>query len=639
MALGLESGRRMEVAQKSVSPPSEVRLTQARQAEAQDFLERGFALAHFIFPERPTAIAILVGALNKLKARLSRERKRAYWRDKFLKRQITRITRDDEDTLQWLIYFESDSHEKAQEGRGQASELDFVIRYVKTLVRLSTGMSSFYVNTAIHRLLYRYTTAEAQKIYEMVTDSYREADEYRRAKRLLMLNLESRFRGRIQSVTTDRGEARYELSEDQERWRDLVMSCLEWFTPWSTHDKCPLTDGSGSHPSRLRELFSGNCEGSGNQDKIEINRCHAFIDPLCSGYIVKTLGLEQHSSRLGVPRFYMDPDQNLRPPSSRLPDTPLTARERQAIADALAAEEARRRKVVARELRFVVDGVEHARLYPEYSQELRFQPSLGGQLLEVWTEDDQGPLLLATHMIPSPGSVHHSESAFTLPLMGGRSVAVRALNEPDGEASSCTISVSIDGTETRRRPVASCVQEWLAHVPALPAYAAMLALLLAVILLWTGLRQKLANERVHENELRTELARERETRASSQPPPTPITGPSAYRLTPDDLITRGSDEIQEHAITVPPIPTLINLELPVPNAQGQYDATIKLLDSRKIILAEDELSPIVEGSETIIVVSVPSTLLGPTQDYRVELKDTISRGVRTFTFYTMPAQR
>jgi hypothetical protein len=638
MALALESSHRTEVAQKSVSPLSDPRLTQVRQGEAQDFLERGFALAHFIFPERPTAIAILVGALNKLKARLSRERKRTYWRDKFLKRQITRITRDDEDTLQWLIYFESDSHEKAQERRGQASEQDFVIRYVKTLVRLSTGMSSFYVNIAIHRLLYRYTTSEAQKIYEMVTDSYREADEYRRAKRLLMLNLESRFQGRIQSVTTDRGEARYELAENQERWRDLVMSCLELFKPWSTQNKCPLKDGSGIFPSRLRELFSGNCEGSGNQDKIEIKRCHAFIDPLCSGYIVQALGLEQHSSRLGVPRFDMAQDQNGRLPSLRIPDTPLTAQERQAIADALAAEEARRRKVVARELRLVVDGVEHARWYPEHSRELRFHAPLGCQLLEVWTADEQGPLLLATHIIPIPDSAHPVESRFALPLMGGRSVSICALHAPDGETSPCTISVSIDGTEVPRRPVASRVQAWLARAPALPAYAGMLALLLAVIFLWTGLRQKLATEQLRENDLRTELARDREARASSQQPPRPITGPSAYRLTPDDLITRGSDEIQEHAITVPPISIVITLELPVSKAQGQYHAVLKPLDGRKIILAEDELSPIVQGSEKMIVVSVPSTLLAPSQYYRVDLQGTISRDVRTFTFYTTPAQ-
>src|SRR5215475_13545198 len=170
-----------QVAQRDNTRAATIDFSLVARSSTTDWLERGFALAHFLVPERATALQTLTGAQNKLKAKTNQERKRTYWRDKFLKRQITRITRDDEDTLQWLIYFESDVHEKAQEALGQASDQDMVIRYVKALVRLSTGMSSFYVNIAIHRLLYRYSTSETQKIYEFVADSYHGADEYRRA--------------------------------------------------------------------------------------------------------------------------------------------------------------------------------------------------------------------------------------------------------------------------------------------------------------------------------------------------------------------------------------------------------------------------------------------------------------------------
>jgi hypothetical protein len=636
--MALEETRyKTEVSHKVTSRLSDLFPTQTLQAGDLEFWDRGFALAHFLFPDRTTATAIFIGALNKLKVRSHQERKRAYWRDKFLKRQISRITRNDEDTLQWLIYFHSDFYEKAQEHLGRASEQDIVVRYLKTLVGFSTAMSSFYVNIAIHRLLYRYTTSEAQKIYEMVTDRYRETDEYRRAKRILMQKLEMRFGNRIQSIHADHGELKYELSENQEAWHELVLNCLKLFIPWSTQDKCPVKHQSVTFSHRSHEVFGGNFVETDNQDKIEINRCHAFIDPLCAGYIVDALGLEKHSAKLGVPRFYMDPDENLHPPSLRLPDSPLTAQERQAIADALAVEEARRRTATARELRLVVDGVEHARLYPEHSRELRFCVSPACQLLEVWTEDEQGPLLLATHTTSAPDFTHGVQSGFTLILNGSRSVSisiVSTLNGPEEDASSCTISVSVK--EARHEIKASRIQEWLARVPGLPAYAGMLALLLAVIFLWTGLRQKLATEQLQENDLRVELTREKESRTSSQQTRTPIPGPPTYRLTPDDLITRG-DEIEEHAVTVPSIPMVINLQCAIPKGTGQYHVALKRLDGRKIILAEDALSPIPQENETIIVVSVPSTLLVPSQYYRLELQDTTSRGIRTFTFYTMPA--
>jgi hypothetical protein len=215
-------------------------LGEANETDDGNLLERGFSLAYFVFPDRSEALRILISALNKLNSRTGQERKRAYWRDKFLRRHITRITRDDQDILQWLIYSECDSHEEAQEALGHSTDEDMVVRFIKTLIRLSTGMSSFYANIALHRLLYCYTTVEAQKIYEFVTDQYREADEYRRAKRLLMLRLESRFGSRLHGIKGDRGEARYELADNQETWRDLVRHSLQMFTPWSTEEKCFL---------------------------------------------------------------------------------------------------------------------------------------------------------------------------------------------------------------------------------------------------------------------------------------------------------------------------------------------------------------------------------------------------------------
>jgi hypothetical protein len=76
-----------------------------------DLMEKGFQLAYFIFPDRATAVQTLRNAMRKLKVQRSREKKRTYWRDKNMKRKITRTVRNDNDALQWLIYCESTHHE------------------------------------------------------------------------------------------------------------------------------------------------------------------------------------------------------------------------------------------------------------------------------------------------------------------------------------------------------------------------------------------------------------------------------------------------------------------------------------------------------------------------------------------------
>src|SRR6185312_8327407 len=602
----------------------------AHSGEEQDFLERGFSLAHFIFPQRTTAVQILTSALNKLKARTRQERKRTFWRDKFLKRGITRISRDEEDALQWLIYLESDSQEKAHEGLGQSRDEDMVVRYIKTLVRLSTGMSSFYVNIAIHRLLHGYTTTEAQQIYEFVTDHYRETDEYRRAKRLLMSRLEARFAGSMHNIKADHGENRYEAAENQEVCRELVMASLQMFTPWSTQEKCPFRHHPEIFSNRLPERLRANCEESTNQDKIEINRCHAFIDPACSGYIVRELGLAPHSSRLEVPRFYMSVDENFRPPSSRLPDGPLTPRERQAAANELSAEETRRKNVTPRELRFFVDGIESACLNLAESRELSFQAPPGFQLLEIWTRDDQGALLLATHVMASANTAH-LEPAVTWLLKGGGSVSV-VLKEVAHEANPWEVSILVG--ELPRVPIASRLQQWLSHAPAFQAYV-MIVLLVAVLLSSAGLWRELKRERTQAINMEAQPAHYRGALNSLRKPR--IETVPTYQLTPDDLITQGNSKFQEHAITVPPVPIVIDLVLPV-TSHGLYQILLTRLDGGKSILVEKGLSATARGTETTVTFSLPSNLLTSSKYYQLRLQDSTSHYVRTFTFYTSPTQ-
>src|SRR5262249_62321255 len=103
------------------------------------------------------------------------------------------------------------------------------------------AMSSFYVNIGLYRLLHNYSTADAQRSYETITERYLGADEYRRAKAVLMDKLERRFGRYIRTIRTQHGERRFEAWENQQRWADLVGSCLTLFIPWSTRQSCPVS--------------------------------------------------------------------------------------------------------------------------------------------------------------------------------------------------------------------------------------------------------------------------------------------------------------------------------------------------------------------------------------------------------------
>ena len=62
-------------------------------------LQEGFQLASFLFPDRSTAIEIVVRALARLRSRSHREMKRLYWRDKHSTHPGRRVARGDADML------------------------------------------------------------------------------------------------------------------------------------------------------------------------------------------------------------------------------------------------------------------------------------------------------------------------------------------------------------------------------------------------------------------------------------------------------------------------------------------------------------------------------------------------------------
>jgi hypothetical protein len=605
----------------------------------EDLLQRGFQLAYFIFPERPQALRILSEAVNKLKTQRGRETRRSYWRDKYLKGRITRITREEADMLQWLIFYESDSHEKEQEGSRQATRESMVLRYIKSLVRMTSAMSSFHVNVGLHRLLHNYSTLEAQRVYESVTDRYLGADEYRRAKSVLMSKLEERFGALLKTSRTQHGEVRFESSDQQAQWTALVDLCLKAFTPWSTCGDCPVPVNFDGQEQRLPSQLSGAGRVDTDQNRIETNRCHAFIDPVCYGRLVRALAIEPPTSKLDLPRFFMENPASSNP-SDQPPQAPtLSAEERKTIAD-FTAEQARRRfKAAPTNLSVIVDGKERAQFDVAGASIRNFAISEGDTVMEIWTQHAGEPLLLAIHKIAYSSDTGIAAQEFSLKFTGGAELQLQISPAANAGEGPRTAIISLN-----YRPNASDtagVRKWLRVAPKFAlASAALVAL---AWLVGTAARQHGV----------TGQPAPADFTQKQQPPssPTPLVmatsqGQLSYTLVSDDLATRGSGASGVPSVAVPLHPALIQLELPVTSADvgRSFRATLKPFLKEQEIFAGNQLTAHRTASgATIVSFKVSSGLLKADGDYMVDLRFHAEHGGLTelgsYTFHAVHSRK
>jgi hypothetical protein len=610
----------------------------------EDILERGFQLAYFIFPIRPQAVLILSAAINQLKTQHGRESRRNYWRDKYLKRGITRITREEGDTLQWLIFYESDHHEKEQEASHQATLQDMAVRYIKSLVRLTSAMSSFHVNIGLHRLLHNYSTTETQQMYESITDRFLGADEYRRAKSVLMNKLEERFDG-LKTSKSQHGEVRFVSSEQQERWTDLVDLCLKQFTPWSTLNACPVPHNFDGSETKLPPHLSGKGAGEADQNLVEINRCHVFIDPLCFGRLVKALSIEPPSHRLDLPRFFME-NSDISNYSDRLPQPPnLSAEERKTITDFATSQADRRQKTTPTTLAIVVDGKECARLEVAGSASRQIEINEGAELLEIWTAHKSEPLLLATHKIAYSSTQGIAPANLSFRFNTAELILQIASNDTAQESARKSAVTLTCRSHARS---AEAFPKWLI---AAPKFA--LASIALIALGWfLGLN---AHHRTRTKQIAFPGFAEGE-KPSLQPLPAPTPSeiaqnseqPATYRLVPDELATRGNGASDIPSVMVPSHPGLVQLELPIASqnmfkdaakyAPKSFHCSLKTFLKDETVLSENGLKARRSSSGAIVTFSLPSTFLAENTDYSVDLRSDFhgkSEQLSTYTFHVV----
>lgn len=582
----------------------------------EDLWDKAFQLAFFIVPDRAQAHEIAGRAIEKLGVQRTRERRRIYWRIRNVKLRIRRITRTDEDALQWLVYLEAEAFEKEQEQGDRQTEIDMVIRYVKHLVQLTTGASSFYVNVGLNRLLRNYTTPEVQQIYEFTTQHYPASEEYRKVKGRLMSELTGRFGPLIKVRTSEYRELKFETYEDQKRWVNIVEECLESFTPWSSRRAC-LT---------RKSKFATGEPGTGVQyrlsqkDGIETNRCHWFMHSPCYGELAQRFKFDPPEERLSVPQFYL---ANNNPQDGDSSNTvrnvsPLTDSEKQALSNRVESSEARRRQAPTQALKIVAHGVIYARLNPYRDEKRRFEIPDGVRLLEVRDEIDSTDLTIATHWIDYTEWAGIDAREYTISLAKGRELVFRinpaaAGSETDGKA---TVEV-----ESRSRSLLAAFSERSGSLAELKwrvpqyAFAAALLICLGWLVATVHYRNELAQqESIIQGTSKQALAVESKPPRSEQPPLI-----ATYFLSSEAPSVRGTGNPQERVVSFAPGDSLVKLNLAIPQFTGSFRATLTSFVDDQELLRQNQLKPLKTENGWVVSFLLPSSSVTNDTDYLVTL--------------------
>lgn len=584
-----------------------------------ELLRDGFNLAYFILPDRSTAIDILVRAVEKVRVRSRREIKRLYWRDKHAESPVRRIARTDRDVLQWLIMVESEQEERVQEQAGNASQRSMVIRYLKHLAQITTALSSFYVNVGMTRLLHSYSTSEAQRAYETLTLRYLGADEYRRAKALLMDKVSRRFAGFLKTTRKEHGELRFENCHDPERWAALVDDCLKAFTPWSTQAVC-------SQFAKANDGF-GPTFGAADADRneLEMRWCHVFLEPTCYSRLLKELALDPPATKLALPRFFMSEKQEKNGDSGAQLMLPpeLSQEDLDRIQRRLAARDARRKDIDPRSLTVLIDGVEHPQLDLTKRRQLQVEVEAGTSLIEVWGKDDQGDLLLATHLISHMDNAFESSRRNTTIGNGRLQFAVAPVARAAEGPPRAILTV-------KYRPRLQLGWSW---TPWTVSWKTGRAILFYAL---TGVTLALvgwgAASAFYGHKIKL-LERDLKQAHSTQPlVPTTARAIMSYALTRDDLRVRGSETAGVPEISLRLGSPAISLDLPLSGrAAGlTYSAELKTFSGDRTLLTLNFLQAIQTDAGSSVEIVVPSDLLRADTYYTVHLRS--PEGTDHFTF-------
>ncbi|MDQ3088256.1 MAG: hypothetical protein M3Q78_06615 [Acidobacteriota bacterium] len=254
-------------------------------AQIDDWLNKAFKLAFFIHGRRDIAKQIAASAMNKLETASNAQFKRYYYtptgRAETSRATRSRVSLNDLQLLQRLVFVESENFEKANETAKTTSEKNLLVYFIKHLVRISLKRNSFYVTLGISRILHNYGTNDAMEIYNIVVqDPDRVHDDYyyRSRKGVLMKELKARFGELLEVVKVNRGEERFNHQTSAENLAETAKDCLQLFTPWNS--SCAIPEKFNPFNDTIAP-FHFDKQNPDAEHCIEVNRIHAALHPQC----------------------------------------------------------------------------------------------------------------------------------------------------------------------------------------------------------------------------------------------------------------------------------------------------------------------------------------------------------------------
>ena len=425
-----------------------------RLTSIDDMLNKAFLLAYFIHGNKETAVRIVSGAISKLDVAATAQGKRSYYQPggrSLLRgpRSIgfrSKVTFNELHLLQRLVYIESEVYEKQKEQASSGATLgkeDMIIHFIKHLVRITLKRNSFYVTLGMSRLLYNYTTQETMGIYNVIVqDPERVKDDYyyRSCKGVLMQEIKERFGDLVRISHGPRGEERFQAEPEPGRFAELIRECLSFFTPWAT--PCLVPAGFDPITDSIPSLLF---EGSDKEDQIEVNRIHAALHPYCYQRLIKALGFHLPDQRLEVPHFFLSNDNSDRNEGrrDRSPNLDLGSEDLKNIKDNLSELAERRRRASAGLLRILADGVLYKSLDLKRERRVRLDLNREPELIEIWTTDETGDLLLASHLFTYQQPDTSEPLRASLFLDDGQEVSI--VVSPSIDVSGAVLEVSYEG--------------------------------------------------------------------------------------------------------------------------------------------------------------------------------------------------
>lgn len=423
--------------------------------QIDDWLNKAFQLAFFIHGRRDIAKQIAASAMNKLETASNAQFKRYYYtpvgRAETARPTRSRVSLNDLQLLQRLVFVESENFEKANETAKTTSEKNLLVYFIKHLVRISLKRNSFYVTLGISRILHNYGTNDAMEIYNIVVqDPDRVHDDYyyRSRKGVLMKELKARFGELLEVVKVNRGEERFNHQMDTENLAETAKDCLQFFTPWNS--SCAIPEKFNPFDDVIAP-FHFDKQNPDAEHRIEVNRIHAALHPQCFLRLTDALNLPAPAEKMEIPKFMISNNQQDENNDDWRNPPNLEANELQTIKDILAAQAESRRAISANLLRVVVDGDEKAKINLAETDQVNFDLGDEAELIEVRVVEKDGEIILATHLL-SFEDLENGNQLQSVLLEGGQKVSFNLAPTHDeyGEVVGINCGVEYAATELQK---------------------------------------------------------------------------------------------------------------------------------------------------------------------------------------------